>query len=219
VQDYEIFTRYDIDDKKKILNTLDDELKSAEQLKKNRSVGASTLRSVIASNLQSTQKTQQMRSNVQYYRLVARDYARDHREDEPEYKGANNSDCANFVSQCINEGGIPEDNTWYQGSVWWIRTGYWMQPNNLYEGVVTYLEDEDLFYESSSYATAFAGSILFVTSRSHVGLVTAGTGSEVYYADHSNVKKENGPETLLSSSNYLNNSKFYLPHSDIIMDY
>ena len=40
----------------------------------------------------------------------------------PNYPNYNSSggDCANFVSQCLYAGGIPQDGTWYNGSSAWI---------------------------------------------------------------------------------------------------
>ena len=40
----------------------------------------------------------------------------------PAYNNYNSvgGDCANFVSQCLYAGGIPQDGTWYNGSSAWI---------------------------------------------------------------------------------------------------
>ncbi|WP_026476236.1 amidase domain-containing protein [Alkaliphilus transvaalensis] len=165
-------------------------------------------------------------SSVQYDRLKARDWARDNRAAEPEYSKANGhgSDCANFVSRAINQGGIPQDvsGNWAHYSngstigaykyINWFRTGY-----NNNGGVAPYMVDKGYFYEETSWNKAFAGSIIYNTSASHVGLVTSGDGSNVYYADHSNVKKS-GRETLLQTSNDPNfkTFKFYLPYSSIL---
>ncbi|WP_313758982.1 hypothetical protein, partial [Tissierella sp.] len=64
---------------------------------------------------------------------------------------------------------------------------------------------------------AFAGSIIYNTSKSHVGLVTDEDGSSVYYTDHSDVKKS-GREILLQTSNdpAFEKFKFYLPYSRIL---
>jgi hypothetical protein len=72
----------------------------------------------------------------------------------------------------------------------WYRTGYYKQSGSgKYEGVTTYLTDRDYFYSTTKTKSVFAGSILFVTDASHVGLITYGDGSKIYYADHSSTKK------------------------------
>ncbi|SHF08137.1 hypothetical protein SAMN02745784_02750 [Tissierella praeacuta DSM 18095] len=48
--------------------------------------------------------------------------------------------------------------------------------------------DKGYFYEESSWTKAFAGSIIYNTSKSHVGLVTDEDESSVSYTDHSDVK-------------------------------
>lgn len=68
-----------------------------------------------------------------YDKAKAVDYALKHCTDEPQYsqKNGKGSDCANFVSKCINAGGIKTDSKWYPGTgeSWgsdnWIRTGYY----------------------------------------------------------------------------------------------
>lgn len=164
---------------------------------------------------------------VQYDRIAARDWARNNRAATPEYSKANGhgSDCANFVSRAINQGGIPQDvsGDWAHYSngstigaykyVNWFRTGF-----NNNGGVVPYMVDKGYFYEDSRYSKAFAGSIIYNTSKSHVGLVTSGDGSNVYYADHSDVKKS-GTETFLQTSgdSYFQTFTFYLPYSSIMI--
>lgn len=168
------------------------------------------------------------RASVQYDRIVARDWARDNRSATPEYSKANGygSDCANFVSRAINKGGIPQDisGKWAHHSngstieaykyINWFRTGV-----NNNGGVAPYMVSKGYFYEESSWKKAFAGSIIYNTNPgdSHVGLVTAGDGVNVYYADHSDVKKS-GRETLLQTSGdpSFKTFKFYLPSSSIL---
>jgi len=165
-------------------------------------------------------------ASVQYDRIKARDWARDNRDKAPEYNSADKtgSDCANFVSRAINQGGIPQDISgnwahWSNGStlaalkyINWFRTGF-----NNNGGVVPYLVNKNYFYHESSLSKAFAGSIIYNTKRSHVGLVTSGDGSNIYYADHSDVKKS-GRETLLqkTSDPSFEQFTFYLPYSSIL---
>lgn len=227
--EFALFTRFDIDSDNSILTPIDAAIKdSVLQGRNNVNNGKDALSEFINKELQNNSATvKNSRASVTYYRLDARDYARDHREDSPEFYKDGNSDCANFVSKCVNYGGIPEDKTnkWYGASTWgdlntagtwWYRTGYYKQSGSgKYEGVTTYLTDRDYFYSTTKTSSVFAGSILFVTDASHVGLITYGDGSKLYYADHSSTKKS-GRETLLTSSNYLNRSKFFMPYSSIL---
>lgn len=146
-------------------------------------------------------------SAVSYNASDAVDYAVDHATDEPEYSKANGngSDCANFVSKCINAGGIPQDRTgnWYQGSTNWIRTGY-----NNNGGVVPYLTDKGYFASVSSSSSATEGSIMYYNNKSHVALVTLIDGSTIKYSHHSNVAKTSVYYVYNSSTD---NVTFYVP--------
>ena len=146
-------------------------------------------------------------SNTIYDASKAVAYAVAHAKDIPEYSSANNngSDCANFVSKCINAGGIPQDRAgnWYQGSTNWIRTGYYKNG-----GVVPYLTGKGYFKSVSSSSGATEGSIMYYNTKSHVAIVTLIDGSTIKYSHHSNVPKD--------AVYYVYNSKtdnvtFYVP--------
>lgn len=149
---------------------------------------------------------------VSYNRSDAVKYAKDNATAEPEYSAANGlgSDCANFVSKCINAGGIPEDTAgkWYRapragayGGENWIRTGYY---NN--GGVVPYMKGKGYFKPVSS-SQATLGSILSWNAKSHVALVTLIDGSTIKYSQHSNVKKASVYYVYSASDNVT----FYAP--------
>ncbi len=227
-QDFELFSRIDFIDEEESLLTSVDSIKSSKKENEYNAFdnGYKAVEEVITQiTLYSEVNNFTMRS-VQYDRLKARGWARDNRAKEPEYSKGNGygSDCANFVSRAINQGGIPQDinGKWAHHSngstigafkyINWFRTGL-----NNNGGVAPYMVDKGYFYEESRWTKAFAGSIIYNTSQSHVGLVTAGDGSNVYYADHSNVKKT-GRETLLQTSNdpSFKTFKFYLPYSSIL---
>lgn len=145
--------------------------------------------------------------NTLYYAPGAVAYAVAYATDVPEYSAANNngSDCANFVSKCINAGGIPQDiaGNWYQGSINWVRTGFY----NI-GGVVPYLTGKGYFRPVSSGSRATEGSIMYYNTKSHVAIVTLNDGSTIRYSHHSNMPK--------SSVYYVYDSKidpvtFYVP--------
>lgn len=129
---------------------------------------------------------------VTYNASDAVEYAVEHATDVPEYstENGNGSDCANFVSKCINAGGIPQDTSggyskgWYPGALNWIRTGY-----NGTDGVVIYMTDKGYFASVSSSADATEGSIMYYNTKSHVALVTLIDGSTIKYSHHSSVAK------------------------------
>lgn len=134
---------------------------------------------------------------VSYDKDDAVAYATEHAKDEPEFSKANGmgSDCANFVSKCLNAGGIPTDNdgNWYPSpkagsyaGTNWMRTGY-----NKNGGVVPYMTDKGYFASGSS-SSATLGSILYWNNKSHVALVTSiDQNGNIKYSQHSNVKMSN----------------------------
>lgn len=123
--------------------------------------------------------------SVSYNPSQAAAYAFTHATDEPEYTG-NNSDCANFVSYCLNAGGIPKDKAgnWSPGLTNWIRTGY-----NQNGGVVPYMGNKKYFSAVSSSSKATLGSIMYWNTKSHVALVSRIDGYSIYYSHHSNTVK------------------------------
>lgn len=131
---------------------------------------------------------------VSYDRFNAVSYAIAHATDEPEFTGNGNSDCANFVSKCVNAGGIPTDieGDWYPASIWgnlntggtnWYRTGYY---NN--GGVVPYLTDKG-YFSSVSESEVITGCIMSYNNTSHVAFVTACDGYTIKYSHHSSSAK------------------------------
>lgn len=150
-------------------------------------------------------------NDVSYDASKAVEYAVAHATDIPEYSTANGngSDCANFVSKCVNAGGIPEDRTggyssgWYPGSLHWIRTG-----NNGKTGVVIYLQSKGYFSAASSSSDATAGSIMFWNQKSHVAMVTLVDGTTIKYSHHSSSAKSKVYYTYDSN---VDDVTFYVP--------
>lgn len=148
---------------------------------------------------------------VSYNKNDAVKYATDHATDEPEYSTANGngSDCANFVSKCVNAGGIPQDKTggynkgWYPGSLNWIRTGY-----NGTDGVVLYLSGKGYFGAVSSTSKVTLGTIMFYTDKSHVAIVTKIDGSTISYSHHSSSAK---PYVYYEYNSSTDKVTFYAP--------
>ena len=132
---------------------------------------------------------------VSYDADAAVKYAIDNVTATPEFSSANGlgSDCANFVSKCINAGGIPIDNAgkWYPApkkgsyaSENWMRTGY-----NNNGGVKTYMTDKG-YFDSTTADSVATGDFVYWNSRSHVALVTRYDGYTIEYSQHSSSKQD-----------------------------
>lgn len=139
-----------------------------------------------------------------YDRTAAVDYALEHALDDPEFYLGGNSDCANFVSKCINAAGIPEDvsGKWYRSTTYgnpntagenWMRTG---RNNN--GGVIPYFMGKG-YIHSVTDAVVQKGTLMYWTTKSHVAIVTYADGSTIRYAEHSN-KKEAQEEHIYDAS-------------------
>lgn len=148
-----------------------------------------------------------------YNRIRARNYARDyscgkctespHRCRNKNYPFYNGSDCANFVSQAINAGGISTERNWKSGTNTWINTGY---SSSIY-GLKDYMIDQGFFFESSNKNRAMAGSFIYWTSYSHVGLVDQNDTVTMTYCAHTNDRRS-------SSFKDIRNVSFYIPTWD-----
>ncbi len=134
-----------------------------------------------------------VRAYTGYNSSNAVNYAVAHATDTPEFNAASNtgSDCANFVSKCINAGGISTNTSenWYPATTYgnpgtaginWMRTGYY---NN--GGVVPYFVGKEFIYAVvPSYCNV--GSVMYWNSSSHVALVTSLSNGVIKYSQHSN---------------------------------
>lgn len=129
-------------------------------------------------------------SSWRYNRLAARRYAFDNAFAKPDYP---NGDCANFVSKCLNNGGIPRTRTWTLRQPNWIRTGY---HNN--GGIVPYMTGRGYFYRQRDRSRVFTGSIVYWNTFSHVGLITFSDTVTLKYTAHTRARRN---AVLPSSSN------------------
>lgn len=101
----------------------------------------------------------------------------DTRKYNPNYThyASTHNDCANYLSQALSNGGIPEDGTWKPNSSTWINvtnlTGY--MTNNGY-------------WSSVTYNVLQKGDILRFKSGSHVVMITSFDGTTYRYSGHTN---------------------------------
>ncbi len=156
-------------------------------------------------------------SPIQYYdRVKAREYARTWSCDRgiseyheschnPKYIFEPNNDCANFVSQCIAEGGLPTDDTWNStvGNKVWYTTG------NIFYGLRDYMKDMGYFFHSTDDYDAFAGSIINLlnsdgTNEGHVGLVDQNDTQTMTFCSHTRCRKS-------MRFSFYSNRDFYVP--------
>lgn len=108
-------------------------------------------------------------------------YALEHYKDEPEYE----NNCANFVSTCINKGGISEKGSFYPGAINWITTGF----KNDGSGLVPYLTRHGFFYQEKFRGKVEPGSIVYWTDASHVALITYQDTVTMKYTAHTKSRR------------------------------
>lgn len=195
VVNYEFFYRTDISEDDVELELVPEDIQRVmSPLEKNDGIKA------IEEEIQESTKRDLIKA-VTYDASKAVTYAKDHAKDEPEFSKANGmgSDCANFLSKCLNAGGIPVDKTgkWnpspksgsYAG-VNWMRTGYNTDSDGKKTGVKTYMTDKGYFKAIKSSTSAAKGGFMFWNQQSHVALVYSVTSSTIKYSQHSNVQQK-----------------------------
>lgn len=100
-------------------------------------------------------------------------------------------DCADFVSQAMSAGGLPEDGS--SGSTWfrvkYTYTMAWGAPWTNVAYILPYMTSSaHQFWDSSSFAVCNAGNIL-VTASDHVVMITLNDTVTHRYTGHTNDKK------------------------------
>lgn len=154
---------------------------------------------------------------LDYNRIAARNYARlfscdkgistDHPScHNDKYEFFEGNDCANFVSQCLENGGLPRDSQWYPYNSYWKTTG------NSGSGLRQYITNNDLFFKTTNVNKAFAGSIINQlnsngTNAGHIGLIDQNDFSTVTFCAHTNCRSSK-PVSFIGYKNY------YVPYYD-----
>jgi hypothetical protein len=175
---------------------------------------------VMIASTESTSATPHNERIYYYDRVKARDYARDwsctkatvgehstcHNPDYKYFEGDEGTDCTNFVSQCLCEGGLKPDDTWYPYSSYWTTTG------NRGYGIRQYVTNNDLFFATDDINRAFAGSIINLlnkdgTNAGHVGLIDQNDFYTVTLCAHDSCRSSY-PVTNWTYKNY------YVPYYD-----
>lgn len=76
------------------------------------------------------------------------------------------NDCADFVSQALHYGGIPEDSTWYRVENQRSWSDAWIKVLNL----KTYMTGKG-YWSASNYTNAAAGGVRVWPGNSHIGMI------------------------------------------------
>lgn len=162
--------------------------------------GVQYLNESITLNKMHISKSESLYTNVEpmaavkYDRLAARDYANKYTSEvtsspyyntkkwNPDYKHHTENggvDCANYVSQAIYAGGIPQDKTWKPETTAWVNTG-----RNISNGLKQYMVDtKGYFYKTDKLGTS-AGGFISAKEYSHVMFVVANDTVTMLYSAH-----------------------------------
>lgn len=131
------------------------------------------------------------KAKISYDRIAARDYANRYTSEcgngyntdywNPNYKWHTENggvDCANYVSQAIYAGGIPQDSTWKPESTAWVNTG-----KNNSGGLTHYMVNKG-YFKPSTQSTCAAGGFMSHTDFSHVIFIVANDGKDLLFSSH-----------------------------------
>lgn len=123
----------------------------------------------------------------------------------PAYTNYGCNDCANFVSQSLKAGGIPENTYWNPDTMTWYNTGW---SNNFY-GLKDYMVDKG-YATVTTYSNSKPGDFVMYNSYSHVMLVVYNDGSTVKISAHSSDRKNTA---ITSSDKTFYSVKYLLPYT------
>ncbi|MEY8259735.1 amidase domain-containing protein [Oscillospiraceae bacterium 50-60] len=172
---------------------------------------------VNSASMMAARETTRNSAILDYNRIAARNYARWFSCDEGistdhpschngRYEFFDGNDCANFVSQCLENGGLTRDSQWYPYSSYWNTTG------NNGAGLRQYITKNDLFFRTTNVNKAFAGSIINQlksngSNAGHVGLIDQNDFSTVTFCAHTNCRSSR-PVSFIGYKDY------YVPYYD-----
>ena len=106
------------------------------------------------------------------------------------YANGKLADCANYVSQAINYGGISRDSVWAPYTQAWVNVGAPYRPNQApFPGLTTYMLEKDYFFQTTDKFKAFAGSIVYWYGD-HVGMVDQNDTVTMTYCAHNACQKQ-----------------------------
>ena len=160
-----------------------------------------------------TESITETRGYADYDRFAARDYARTYSSNAtgcnkcaagacnilqntlkwntaeyPYFSVFLHNDCADFVSQAMSEGGIPEKSGWYRDKNG--ASGTWTQSWTVVPKLETYMTRSDhVYWDESTFAACNAGNILITNSGEHIVMVDFNDGTTHKFTGHTNDRK------------------------------
>lgn len=106
----------------------------------------------------------------------------------PYYSVFLHNDCADFVSQALSVGGIPEKSGWYRDKGG--ASGTWTQSWTVVPKLKTYMtRDDHVYWDESTFALCNAGNILITNSGDHIVMVDFNDGTTHKFTGHTNDRK------------------------------
>ena len=109
---------------------------------------------------------------------------------------AQTNDCANFVSQCLNAGALPQDSEWSYAEFLAMRDYTWVRAAEIYDYLISSSYDIStrthtyLYLRETSYL--IPGDLVFYFNEygncKHVTIVTL-VGSDAYISGHTDDRK------------------------------
>ncbi|HZK28579.1 MAG TPA: amidase domain-containing protein [Thermoclostridium sp.] len=97
------------------------------------------------------------------------------------------NDCANFVSQAMSTGGLPEGGTWFR--IKYVTTQSWGAAWTSVSSMKAFMTDSNRrYWDTSTFAAANAGNIL-LTSSSHVVMITLNDTVVHRFTAHTNDRR------------------------------
>lgn len=195
---------YYLDDMETILYTIDELALDADEMF---AEGRNAAQGIITQF-----EGENSRGYSSYDRIAARDYALDHssnptscyddgpnctvvqdrtkwnNSEYPYFSLFKHSDCADFVSQAMSAGGLPEGGTWFRTKN--VSTQSWGAAWTSVGSLKEYMTDASHeYWDSSTYALCNAGNIL-LTSDEHVVMITLNDTITHRYTGHTNDRKD-----------------------------
>ena len=106
----------------------------------------------------------------------------------PYFSVFKHNDCADFVSQAMSVGGIPEKSGWYRTKNG--ASGTWTNSWTTVSSLKTYMTRSDhVYWDDSTFSACNAGNILITNSGGHVVMVDFNDGTTHKFTGHTNDRK------------------------------
>ena len=106
----------------------------------------------------------------------------------PYFSNFMHTDCADFVSQAMSAGGLPESGTWFRTKN--VSTQSWGAAWTAVASLKAFMTDNShKYWDSSTYAACNAGNIV-LTSSSHVAMITLNDTVTHRLTSHTNDRRD-----------------------------